>query len=273
MHRAGRQIGATGAQRIGQRRRRQAELRHAAAVNGDAHFGRRNPPGARPAHAGHLIEFLAQRLGEFFEAPVRGGFADQRELHDTGFGGARFAELKPLQPRRQRAANGADVAHQLVIILFGIARPTELGGDDGGAIGRPRRGTDDIIEPLQHILDRLGDGLLHLGRIGAGLRRHDDDERRGEMRIDRARNGEQRRHADCGEQREQDQRDLPAPDRKIDEAHARTRTFWPSRSRSTPDRTTFSPAVSPDTISTPPSLILPSPTIVALTVPVRASKR
>ena len=85
---AGRQVGRPLPQRIGDGGNRQAELRHAARIDGDAQLGRRDGMGAGVADARHLVQPFAQVLGVFFQPAIRRGIADQRELDDGGFGGA-----------------------------------------------------------------------------------------------------------------------------------------------------------------------------------------
>ena len=219
MHGAWRQVGRSGAQGIGDGGHRQPELSHPPAVDRHTDFRRGDCPGTAAAHPGNAVHPLAQILGKLFEPAITGGVADQRKLEDGGFGGAAFLEFEALQRRWQRRADGVDLAHHLVIVFFGIAGPTEFGGDDGTRIGRSRLDADDAIEPLKHILDRAGDGGFHVRRLGTRHDGNDADERRGEMRIDRPRDGEECRQADGEQQRKRDQRDLPASDGEIDEAH------------------------------------------------------
>jgi hypothetical protein len=68
-----------------------------------------------------------------------------------------------------RAADCGHFADGIVEIAIRIARPVEFGADDGIAVVAGRNDLFDVLQPLHQLLNRLGDGLLHLLGIGTGL--------------------------------------------------------------------------------------------------------
>ena len=192
MHRPRRQIGRSGAQGVGHGGDGQAKLRQPAAVDGDAHLRRRHRPCAAVTNAGNAVHPLPQVLRQLFKPAIARRVTNQCELQNSGFGGAGLLELQPLQRRRQRRADGVHFAHHLVIVLFRIAAPAELGSDDRGRIGGSRLDANNAVKALDDVFDRLGDRRFHVRRLGTRHGRNNIDERRRKMRIDRSRNGQQR---------------------------------------------------------------------------------
>ena len=102
----------------------------------------------------------------------------------------------------------------------GSPLPVEFGGDGDKAVGDLGADFIDIVDAAQHLFDRLGDGLFDIGRIRPGQRDDHGDHRDREVRIDRARDGEQRGQAQRSQQQERHQAELPAADGEGGKVHA-----------------------------------------------------
>ena len=121
----------------------------------------------------------------------------------------------------------------------------------------------DPIDALNSLFDGLGNGLFNFSSISPGKGDDGYDRRNWKMRIGRSRNREKGLNTQGCEQQEDDRRQLPALYGKCDEVHGvrvTALTRIPSRILSNPDKAMRSPVFTPDSTSTPASLVVPSVT-------------
>ena len=188
MDRATWQVGPALANCIGNRAGRNTQLRQP--VRPDFHADFRLWQSKDPCFADARIarENIDQIIRIFFHPPPRSGLADQGNLHNGSLCRPDLAIFEPLQFRGQLIANSGHFAHHVIEIAIDITRPlAEFDRDYGSAVGACRTNFHDIIQPLNHVLDRLSDGFFHFLRIGTGLDRDNVDSRDREMGVDRPR--------------------------------------------------------------------------------------
>ncbi len=139
----------------------------------------------------------------------------------------------------------------------------EFDRDDADAVGGGRADFADMVEPLELILERLGDRFLDFRCIRAGQHHRDGRHRYREVRIDRARNAAEGLHPQQHEQQEHQQRQLPAPHGQRGYVHSPApigAIAMPSFNRSTRETATVSPGRMPPVTAMPASSASPTVT-------------
>ena len=89
----------------------------------------------------------------------------------------------------------------------------ELDVDDGDAIHDDGLDIIDIFQLIDLFLDRVGDQFLHIQWTGTGVGNSDDDQWKIELWVLGAWHGLERQHAQQGQKRDNNQRELMVSDR------------------------------------------------------------
>src|SRR6185503_1583688 len=220
-------------------------------VDRDTHFGLWVGPGLGAAHARRCLYQLLEVLGLLAELAPVGGLADECHLDDVDRAWRELAGLDRENVGRKRRPDQVELTHHLVVLAVGVRAVGELDFDQREAVERRAVESLDVLELRELVLDRVDDEPLDVFRVGARvLHQH---QRAGELEggVLRARDRGQGPQARRDEEREHDERELPALDRERPEAHRgtqappSTRTGSLSSSQAAPSVTTWSPSSSP----------------------------
>ncbi len=153
--------------------RRQFQLGHARQIEGDAKFTSRIGPRLGCAHTVDCFENVLQVASLIFQLAIRRVGRHQRELHDVHQAGITLANFQSRDFCRQRWAQRVDLAHYLVIFLFGVGGAVELGEQHRQAIVAERLDFLDVVQLADAVLDGLDHQAFDIARFRAGIR--DDD--------------------------------------------------------------------------------------------------
>jgi hypothetical protein len=188
-----------------------------------AQLATRDGPALCGADASNRLQRILQFARVVLELAPGGILRNECELDGVDEPGAQLPDLDLCEIGRQRGAQGVHLARDLIVFPVRIDVGLELDHDEGHAVGNRRFDLLDVVELRELVLDRLGDELLEVARVGAGVDGGDEVTRDLELGILLARHIREREPAERDETEERNQRELVAPDRELEGTHALSR--------------------------------------------------
>ena len=139
----------------------------------------------------HLFQAALQFVGAVFHGRVAGAFGGDGNLHDRYVRRGGALHFQHGQRIGQLGAQLVDLADDVVVLGVDIHAVGELHAHDHQPVVAVGDDLFDVVELIQHILDRLGHELFHIGRPRAGVNGQNNENGRIEGRVFPARHGEQ----------------------------------------------------------------------------------